>query len=132
MFQVTTWIKECPVALLTLKGVQDHNAASVIKTVKEEMERLQQHGDLRDWHMWKHLKQELPKAYRDEEVFQKQKSWIKLLKKKDKNTKFFHAYTVHRCKKNCIVRLVVERETVCRTGVEILTEVGRFYNQLFT
>lgn len=41
MYQVTTRIKECRVALLQLKGVQAQNSTLIIKNVKEEMEDMQ-------------------------------------------------------------------------------------------
>lgn len=67
MYQVTAKIKECRVALLKMKGTQVQNSATNIMTVKAEMEDMQQQGGQQDWTKWKLLKQQLDKAYTEEE-----------------------------------------------------------------
>lgn len=52
------------------------------------------------------MKGRLDEAYKSEGFYWRQKSRIQWLKKRDKNSKFFHAYTVHIRKTNSIEILV--------------------------
>lgn len=132
MFQVSARIKECRVALLKCKEAWNLNSATTIRDVKLKMEVMQQQGGQRDWNEWKRLKHKLSIAYEEERLFWKQKSRIQWLKYGDKNTQFFHAYTMQRRKQNCIEHLVTDEGLVCESEEDIVKEISSFYEELFT
>lgn len=93
---------------------------------------MQRQGGHRDWGKWNLLKQNIAVAYNYEEVFWKQISRVQWIKECDKNTKFFHAYTMQRKKKNSVEMQVSEQGQVCTTDSEIEKKITDFYGTLFT
>lgn len=65
--------------------------------------------------MWAYLNERLNEAYKNEEIYWCQKSRIQWLKDREKNSKFFHAYTVQRRKMNNIVRLNSSGGDICES-----------------
>lgn len=55
MFQVCARIKECRLALLKLRGMQNLNSSKAIRDIKGQMKDLQRVGGNRDWIMWNQL-----------------------------------------------------------------------------
>lgn len=80
-------------------------------------------GGERDWQKWNQLKGRLDEAYKSEEFYQRQQFRIQWLKKGDKNSKFFHAYTVQMRKTNSIEKLVKLNGEVCDSAEELEEEV---------
>lgn len=105
IYQVCNRVKCCRVALLKFKVQYNLNSRTAINRIKGRMKELQQKGQDRNSLEWKNLQEHLGKEYRKEKVFWQQKSRIQWLKDSDQNTKFFHAYTMQRRKRNYIERL---------------------------
>lgn len=125
MFQVTVRIKKCRVAMLKLNGVHEHNSGVIINTMKKKME-IMQHQKARWPGIYRNISRKLSAAYRDEELYWEQRSKIQWLKDGDKNTKFFHVYTVQKRKKKCIKTLLSEKGQICRIDGEIQKKIEGF------
>lgn len=84
---------------------------------------MQKMGGCRDWERWKH---------KNEEEFWKRKSRVTWLKEGDKNTKYFHAVTSERRKRNIIEMLQKEDGLKCKGEEEIAKEIASYFENLFT
>lgn len=71
-------------------------------------------------------------AYKQEETFWHQKSRVQWLQEGDQNTKFFHAFTMQRRKRNSIEKLVTSQGVECITSDQIEQEITSSYHSLFT
>lgn len=79
---------------------------------------------------WKQLKILLNKAYKREEEY-----WSKtarVAKGGEKNTKYFHAITTERRKRNRIEMRKSNYRTECSSEKEIVGEIVRYFESLFT
>lgn len=132
MFQVVGRNRNCRVELLKWKSEHHLNYGKAIREQKTKMEAMQNAGGARDWMEWKKLQQELGKEYRKEEVYWSQKSRVQWLQDGDQNSKFFHAYTMNRRRRNCIERLINDQGVDCNTSALLEEEITTSYQKLFT
>ncbi|CAA0822417.1 Unknown protein, partial [Striga hermonthica] len=132
MYNITERIKATRVALLKWSRSFKTATAKDIERLTTEMAGLREQGGKRNWERWSILKKQLDEAYKSEELFWKQKFRVLWLKEGDKNTKFFHAFTLQRRKQNAISGLVKEDQTVCTTREDITDCLTGFYQSLFT
>lgn len=96
------------------------------------MEAMQVQGGSRDWQKWNQLKCLLNEAYKEEEEFWSRKATVTWLKEGEKNTKFFHAVTNERRKRNKIEVIVDEQGKECRAAEDIAGEIRQYFEKLFT
>ncbi|CAA0810710.1 Unknown protein, partial [Striga hermonthica] len=132
MFRVHEKIKTTRLALLIWNRGIHTNAEHKIKRLSSQLEDMKDLGGNRDWMEWDKLKKELDKAYEQEESFWKQRSRNQWLKEGDRNTRFFHALTLQRRKKNAITRLIDREGEVRESQEEITACVLDFYKLFFT
>lgn len=78
------------------------------------MKKMQECEGERDWDRWRQLKILLDQAYKCKEEYWSKKFRANWLKEEDKNTKFFHAVTAERRKRNRMEMLQKEDRTECR------------------
>lgn len=107
-FKVKQKLNHCKVQFLEWRKVNKRNARRDIEIIQKEMEAMQAEGGNRDWNKWKQLKCHLDEAYKEAEKFWSRKSRVHWLKEGDKNTKYFHAVTAKKRKKNKIMSLQAE------------------------
>ncbi|KAK6162264.1 hypothetical protein DH2020_002105 [Rehmannia glutinosa] len=131
-FKLQCKITNCRIHLLKWSRNFKTSSSQNIDSLKNSFELLWAQGGHRDWGEWDRVKGKLNEEYRLEELFWKQKSRINWLKEGDKNSKFFHAFTMQRRKKNCILRLVDDNLIVCEGETETENIVTKFYKKLFT
>lgn len=74
----------------------------------------------------------IEEAWDREEKFWEQKARVHWLKSGDKNTRFFHAATLQRRRKNKILKLRVEDDRWVDKEEDIGAEFTKFYSSLFT
>lgn len=132
MFKVASKIKKYRMALLKWNKQQMSNSAIRISQLKKELDALRDKKGQRDWEQWHVLKSQLDSVYTGEEMYWSQKASNQLLKKGDKNTKFFHASVVQRQKSNRTEMLEKEQGGICENDEELVEEVASFYENLFT
>lgn len=87
--------------------------------IQKEMNYLHSKGGERDWERWKHLKWYLNEAYKREEELWSRKAKVNRLGEGDKNTRYFHAVTTERRKRNRIYSLKTDDGTECIGEKEI-------------
>lgn len=85
-----------------------------------------------DWNEWRDLKDELSRAYEQEELYWKQKSRNQWLQEGDRNTKFFHASTTQRRGGIKIESLERLQGGLCESEGEMYKEVESYFRDLFT
>lgn len=108
------------------------NAREEIEMIQQEMKGMQVEGRNRNWERWKQLKLRLDKAYKSEEEYWKWKSVVNWLQEGDSNTKFFHAVTAERMKRNRINMIQKEDGTECWGEEEIAREIANYFENVFT
>lgn len=108
------------------------NAAITIQKLKQEIEEMQNLDGHRVWGHWHDLKAQLDRAYNEEELYWSQKRRVQWLQEGDRNTSFFHASFMRRRKGNMIVQLEKKGRGECNSKEEVLEEVSKFYETLFT
>lgn len=114
MFKVKQKLNWCRDGLIRWSKVKQHNARKNIDLIIQEMAQLQTQAGCRDWGKWRQLKTGLDEVYKQEEDFWWKKSRISWLREGDKNTKFFHAATAERRKRNRIELIQNDEGTVYR------------------
>lgn len=102
MFQVKQKLKWCKESCIRWKKEKKQNARRDIDIILKEMQQMQVQTGTRNWERWKQLKADLDAAYQKEEEFWRKKSRNNWLREGDKNTRFFHAATAERRKRNRI------------------------------
>lgn len=132
MFKVQKKLKLCKLNFIKWGKTNKRNAMEQIGLIQKEMEAMQELGGNRDWERWKQLKYHLNKAYKEEEEFWSRKARIQWLKDGDKNTKYFHAVTAKRRKRNRIEVLEDENGNDCRSEEEFSVEIAKYFENLFT
>lgn len=78
------------------------------------------------------IKWKLCAAYRDEEIYWRQKSRMLWLREGDRNTRYFHAKTKQRRARNRITRLRNSMNEWAETEDEIEQVATTYFQQLFT
>ncbi|CAA0810091.1 Unknown protein, partial [Striga hermonthica] len=106
---------------------KEHVAALSLK-----LEEMRQLGEGKNWEEWESIKQELEKEQISEEAFWQQRSKIQWLKEGDRNSHFFHAFTMQRRKQNAISRLLSDQYGIYTKKEEIAKEISNYYHRLFT
>ncbi|CAA0806634.1 DNAse I-like superfamily protein, partial [Striga hermonthica] len=92
--------------ILTWYNTMKRNNEKRIQILTAKMEALRAEGKDKDWETWCSTKLDLDKAYSEEEQFWRAKSRALWIQAGDRNTRFFHAFTAQRRKRNSILRLV--------------------------
>ena len=77
------------------------------------------------------MKGQLKKAYEEEEAYWNQKSRLRWLKERDKNTQFFHATVKGRRKRNRLQKLRKESGEWTTNDEELGGEIAKYYVDLF-
>lgn len=78
------------------------------------------------------IREELNQAYKDEEIYWKQKSIINWLRSGDRNTSYFHAVTRGKRIKNTIRVIQDDQGIVYRGHKEIATVAVKYFQDLYT
>lgn len=97
-------ISSCRRAISLWKKTSQTNSQKKIEAIKEQLEKAQIDDNTTYEELLK-LKWELCEAFREEEMFWKQKSRATWLKEGDRNTNFFHATTKQRRARNRVTKL---------------------------
>ncbi|CAA0834046.1 DNAse I-like superfamily protein, partial [Striga hermonthica] len=132
LYVVMQRIKETRVEFLKWSCKFRTETAKLISKLHNELSEMRSDGKLIDWKRWDDTKKKLNEAYKLEEQHWEQKARITWLKHGDKNSRYFHAQTVQRRKRNTIVRLNKEDGTLCDNKEKIDQCIEEFYHQLFT
>ncbi|CAA0806346.1 Unknown protein, partial [Striga hermonthica] len=125
-------IKNTRKALLIWSANFKTQNQSQIDSLTKKLEALQEDKINENWEAWNSTRKELEKAYKMEEIFWQQKARVHWLKEGNKNTKFFHAYTLSRRKQNAITRLLIHTNRECTTPQQIKAHIVDFYSTLFS
>lgn len=106
------------------------NNAKLIESLKQKLDQAQ-NDDMISSEQELELKWKLCAAYREEELYWKQKSRVLWLREGDRNTKYFHAKTKQRRARNRITRLQnAMNQWVCRDE-EIEAVASNYFQELF-
>lgn len=97
-------IARCRKFISRWKRANPSNAAKKIEEIKDQLERAQLDDDFSQEAIL-NLKWNLCSAFREEELYWKQKSRANWLREGDQNTKFFHATTKQRRARNQVTKL---------------------------
>ena len=97
-------IAMCRKAIAQWKRANPLNSVARIEELKEKLEKAQLDDTISNDEILQ-LKWDLCSAFRDEELYWKQKSRANWLKEGDRNTKFFHATTKQRRARNRLTKL---------------------------
>ncbi|XP_071900933.1 uncharacterized protein [Coffea arabica] len=105
MYQVTSKIKNCRLALSKWKNRFQTNSRQKIENIQFQLSELKKStGSTRNGFKAS-LKRQLKDAYHEEEQYWQQKSRIQWLREGDKNTKYFHALVQGRRRRNRLNKL---------------------------
>lgn len=107
------------------------NNALLIEELKKQLDSVQ-NDDLLSSGEELELKFKLCAAYREEELYWKQKSRILWLRGGDRNTRYFHAKTKQRRARNRITRLKNSMGDWVHTEEEIESVASGYFQELFT
>lgn len=99
--------------------------------IKEQLEKAQT-NDTTPSEVVMNLNMELCSAYREEELYWKQKPWVTWLKEGDRNTRFFHATTKQRRACNRITKLNRPDGMWAGTEDDIERTATDYFQNLFT
>lgn len=89
-----------------------------------QLEAMQEKGNQRDWDAW-HL-------LRDQLADSSTKFRVQWLQNRDQNTKYFHAVTSQRRRRNRIEELEKLNGELCEGESEIGQEISEYFQSLFT
>lgn len=117
---ISCWKKENP-----------SNTEKKIAAIKEQLEKAQVDDQVTSEELL-NLKWNLCTAFREEELYWKQKSRIHWLKDGDRNTKFFHAITKQRRARNRITKLRKPEGGWAESDVGIEKVASEYFQSLFT
>ena len=124
-------IGRCRKAIARWKKRNPSNNLKLIEKLKLELEKAQS-DDTISGEEELELKWKLCEAYREEELFWKQKSRAIWLREGDRNTKFFHAKTKQRRARNRITKLMDSFENWVETEEGIEGLATTYFDSLFT
>ncbi|GER24988.1 RNA-directed DNA polymerase-like protein [Striga asiatica] len=108
------------------------NSSKIIKECNAKLELLSSQGGAREWTEWYSCKEKIHKAYKDEELYWKQKARVRWLKEGDNNTRFFQACVNQRRSMNSLENLLKRTAGRCTNQAEVVEEVSNFFEQLFS
>ncbi|CAA0805733.1 Unknown protein, partial [Striga hermonthica] len=131
MIQVKEKIKKTRMALIKWSKLAKSGNALKIEELTLKLEQMRALGGQVNWDEWEHVRKELEDSHLKEEEFWSQKARLQWLKEGDRNTKFFHAMTLYRRKRNAISRLVDNQGLVADTPELIELAIIKFYKSLF-
>ncbi|CAA0838462.1 DNAse I-like superfamily protein, partial [Striga hermonthica] len=126
------WLADFPTASISniARSGSDHSLLLLSSGVQKERVNSRFHFDKR-WLSREGIKEVVNGAW-SIKIFWQQKSKAKWIKEGDRNTKFFHALTLHRRRQNAITRLITNQQRVCSTHKEISDHISSFYDSLFS
>lgn len=124
-------IGNCRKAIARWKRRNPSNNLKLIEKLKMELERAQSDDSITSEEELE-LKWKLCEAYREEELFWKQKSRAIWLREGDRNTKFFHAKTKQRRARNRITKLMDSLGNWVETEDGIESLATAYFDSLFT
>ncbi|CAA0809638.1 Unknown protein, partial [Striga hermonthica] len=123
-------LRSVSTALLGWAVRQKTNSAHMINVCNAKLEVLSRQGGGRNWEEWQECKEKLHEAYREEELYWKQKSRVSWLKEGDKNTRFFQACVRQRRQRNNLDYLICRNGVQCKNRSEAVKEVEDFFTTL--
>lgn len=132
MYQHFQRLKSCRHELVTWQKTNNSNSAAKIKLLRETLAAMKEMEGHQDKTEFLRLEQELTEAYQQEERYWKEKSRISWLRWGDQNTRFFHAKTNARHRKNKIWRLESREGQWCTGTENIGAEATNFFVELFS
>lgn len=124
-------IARCRKFISRWKRANPSNAAKKIEEIKAQLEQAQVDDDFSHEAILS-LKWNICAAFRDEELYWKQKSRANWLREGDQNTKFFHATTKQRRARNRFTRLRKADGVWAETEDDIELVATRYFQTLFT
>lgn len=113
------------------KRANPSNAAKKIEEIKDQLEKAQIDDNFTQEAILS-LKWNLCTAFRDEELYWKQKSRANWLREGDQNTKFFHATTKQRRAQNRVVKLQKTNGSWAETKEELENVATGYFQTIFT
>ncbi|GER51140.1 reverse transcriptase [Striga asiatica] len=131
MFKVHQRVKNTRMALLAWHKPLNRNNENIIQVLTVKMEVMRAEMRDRDWTEWGAVKHELDCAHREEELFWRLKSKALWQKNGDSNTRFFHAYTAQRRRRNLIQSLDTGTGHICENVEDLKNHIVDFYSALF-
>ena len=130
MYQVTSKIKNCRLALSKWKNRFQTNSRQKIENIQFQLSELKKStGSTRNGFKAS-LKRQLKDAYQEEEQYWQQKSRIQWLREGDKNTKYFHALVQGRRRRNRLNKLQRDNGTWTEGEEELCKEMEDYYRNL--
>ncbi|GER31074.1 RNA-directed DNA polymerase-like protein [Striga asiatica] len=132
MYQVHQKVKNTRMALLAWHKPIHRNSATTIKELTTKMEDMRMEGPDRNWREWGAMKAELDSAHQEEENYWRLKSRALWLKSGDRNTRYFHAHTAQRRKRNIISKLKTSSGQISDNQHSMAAHITGFYSNLFT
>ncbi|CAA7020953.1 unnamed protein product [Microthlaspi erraticum] len=124
-------VQACRRAISRWKKTNQSNSIKKIEEIKNLLEQAQTNDNMTSEEVLQ-LKWDLCSAFRDEELYWKQKSRVTWLREGDMNTKFFHATTKQRRARNRITKLKRSDGTWAETEDDIEHVATAYFQNLFT
>ncbi|CAA0833295.1 Unknown protein, partial [Striga hermonthica] len=131
-FQLKEKIKQTSVPLLRWSSQFQTQNQHQIATLTKKLEDLREDNSSAKWDEWSTTRTDLDKAHHYEAMYWQQTSRLHWLKHGDSNSKFFHAYTLHRRRMNAITRLINSRGEELTCQKDIQSHIADFYRSLFS
>ncbi|CAA7031857.1 unnamed protein product [Microthlaspi erraticum] len=128
---ISSKISSCRQAISKWKKTNKSNSIKKIEEIKAQLEQNQTDLSGTSEEALK-LKWDLCAAFREEEIYWKQKSRVTWLREGDRNTKFFHATTKQRRARNRITKLKRNDGTWAETDDGIERVATEYFQTLFT
>lgn len=124
-------IENCRKAISQWKRMNPSNSSIRIEEIKDKLERAQLDDAITNDEILQ-LKWNLCAAFRDEQLYWKQKSRANWLREGDRNTKFFHAKTKQRRARNRLTKLKNPRGGWAESEEDIERVAAEHFQVLFT